>query len=583
MKLRSHIFLFVSCALVLLSTSTCSHRPTSYTAILANADRLTATAPDSAISLLRNLEKSVSNASEEDQMYYKLLKLKAGDKAYIKLTSDSVVTEVINYFKSKQDHAHLPEAYFYAGQVIYELGNTEKALDCFRNALKEIGQQGIFLALKSKVLNQMGALYSEESLFNDAYAAYKEAIECNTMLGNRKEQSNNLNAIAATFLYKAEMDSALHYYRLALDIAQNDGDEDLINRISVQMARIYMRNQQLDSIPNYISKAVRCKDSQDRDAAYLLAAEYYHKRGQTDSTAYYYTLLKESDNIHAHRMASYGLSMIELSKENPKEAFSVLYQYFHNNNLKEQYEDDVDYRQIESHFKYMMYEKENMLLKSLHKQHTIIIISVVLITLLVLVFIWSIRGWRRRRLNSSIQLLENLKHRDYVRSDEYISRQRKEIQSLEKQLRQDEGQSDSLRQELQRLYENYKLNMQRAELAKAEKEIAKKNLQNSEAYQQMMRCIDHDKQPTKEQWKALEEAVNQEFFGFTSTLKSIYPINTRQLHICLLQKAEFSRYDIPKLMGMSMDETMQLRKQITARFIGKNGTLADLAHLIDGI
>ena len=71
MKLRSHIFLFVSCALVLLSMSTCSHRPTSYTAILANADRLTATAPDSAISLLRNLEKSVSNASEEDQMYYK--------------------------------------------------------------------------------------------------------------------------------------------------------------------------------------------------------------------------------------------------------------------------------------------------------------------------------------------------------------------------------------------------------------------------------------------------------------------------------------------------------------------------------
>jgi hypothetical protein len=52
---------------------------------------------------------------EADLMYWRLLRIKASDKAYIPFTSDSAAIAVMHYYEDGGDRALLPTAYYYAG------------------------------------------------------------------------------------------------------------------------------------------------------------------------------------------------------------------------------------------------------------------------------------------------------------------------------------------------------------------------------------------------------------------------------------------------------------------------------------
>ena len=82
--------------LVLSGFCSCGHKP--YPQPLITADSLTNVLPDSAITLLKNIENALQNEPEATRMYYRLLCTKANDKAYILHTSDSLILPVLHYY-----------------------------------------------------------------------------------------------------------------------------------------------------------------------------------------------------------------------------------------------------------------------------------------------------------------------------------------------------------------------------------------------------------------------------------------------------------------------------------------------------
>ena len=122
--------------LVLLGFCACGHKP--YPQSLIIADSLTNACPDSAIALLKNIENTLQTEPETTQMYYRLLCIKANDKAYIPHTSDSLILPVLHYYIEKDDERHLPEAYYYAGRVYRDLGDAPQALDYFEKAAEAL-------------------------------------------------------------------------------------------------------------------------------------------------------------------------------------------------------------------------------------------------------------------------------------------------------------------------------------------------------------------------------------------------------------------------------------------------------------
>lgn len=87
--------------LILFFTSLyfCSCSEHRYPRVLLTADSLAQTSPNSALSLLKQLKDSIGREPEETRMYYHLLCTKAQDKAYIAHTSDSLIRQVVRYYR----------------------------------------------------------------------------------------------------------------------------------------------------------------------------------------------------------------------------------------------------------------------------------------------------------------------------------------------------------------------------------------------------------------------------------------------------------------------------------------------------
>ena len=107
----------------------CGSKP--YPHVLTTADSLASANPDSAQALLASLAEEMKQEPQAVQMYYRLLCIKAKDKAYITHTSDSAILPVVEYYEREGDKKHLPEAYYYAGRVYRDLEDAPQATGLF--------------------------------------------------------------------------------------------------------------------------------------------------------------------------------------------------------------------------------------------------------------------------------------------------------------------------------------------------------------------------------------------------------------------------------------------------------------------
>ena len=116
------------CTLLLLCLCLVACRQAPCPALLLQADSLLRTGPDSAMALLRQAAPLMAQEPEATRMYYRLLCVKAADKAYVPHTSDSLIRPVIAYYEEHRDKRHLPEAYYYGGRVYRDLGDAPQAV-----------------------------------------------------------------------------------------------------------------------------------------------------------------------------------------------------------------------------------------------------------------------------------------------------------------------------------------------------------------------------------------------------------------------------------------------------------------------
>ena len=139
-------------SLLLIGCGSKDHYPT--------ADSLCDVNPKAAIDSLDGMEEQMTQASEADQMYYQLLRIKAADKAYIPHTSDSLIRTVLDYYEHGGDPQLLPTAYYYGGRVSMDLGDAPQTIGYYRKALDAMPHDSTTARLRGLCHNQMGHLYS---------------------------------------------------------------------------------------------------------------------------------------------------------------------------------------------------------------------------------------------------------------------------------------------------------------------------------------------------------------------------------------------------------------------------------------
>lgn len=338
----------------------CGSKP--YPHVLTTADSLASANPDSAQALLASLAEGMKQEPQDVQMYYRLLCIKAKDKAYITHTSDSAILSVVEYYEREGDKKHLPEAYYYAGRVYRDLGDAPQALDYFEKALDAM-QENENLKVKTKVYAQMGTLFSYQNLYVEAIDMFKHSLQSNLILKDTVGMIYNFRDMASNYQNLLQQDSALYYYEKSYQFSKVINRIDLENAIQSQIARYYINIGNYKDAYYPLQAALHDIERPNRSGIYSIAARYYFNVGMKDSAVCYFQQLQDCGTLYAKEAAARGLAEITLSQGKNIAAARHLYQALLLGDSIHKITVTEDIRRSHALYKHQVREKENQRLK----------------------------------------------------------------------------------------------------------------------------------------------------------------------------------------------------------------------------
>lgn len=160
--IRTSLTLIAS--VVILLCSSCHDKSK---ASLVSIDSLIYVDADSARGLLATMTEEMKDASDDVFMYYNYLRVRADNRAKVKLTTDSLILPSVQYYEQHNEEGRLPEAYFLLGRVYSDMRESEKAMFYFHKTLQCDSTQ-VSDYLKSRTYAQMGYIFLRNRLCDEA-------------------------------------------------------------------------------------------------------------------------------------------------------------------------------------------------------------------------------------------------------------------------------------------------------------------------------------------------------------------------------------------------------------------------------
>lgn len=283
-------------ALVVLFAE-CSQRSPDKTALMQIDSLLLRNDYTEALKMIGNIDPA--SLDEEGRALYALLLTEAKYKNYDPITSDSLISQAVRYYRDSNDREKATRSLLYQGCVYEVLGDPEKAVDCYNKADESADRQDI--ANKAYAKLRLGALYQGYVVGAKRIAVekYFEALQLYRLLSDKHYELlclTNIGAIYRDFKEKEKQDSALYYIDSAIDLAQNQNEVYFIFTNLYHKAEFYeLFKQDYLNAKNYAVQAIRVGGREiDHPRAHYCAAKSYIKLGQIDSALYYLNRSPES-------------------------------------------------------------------------------------------------------------------------------------------------------------------------------------------------------------------------------------------------------------------------------------------------
>lgn len=557
-----------------------------YPQCLLVADSLVGVNPDSAISLLRSVKKDMLVQPEEVRMYYHLLCIKADDKAYIPLESDSLILSILHYYIEKNDKKHLPEAYYYAGRTFRSLGDAPQALSYFNKALDILENDSCY-ELRSLLNSQIGYILFDQGIGDEARKVYGQAYQWSALKKDTVSMVYDLRDIASTYSDVGVMDSALIFYNKAYELACILENHRLMNMVQSQIARVYKKMGEYDLAMKALRPSLLTVDDRIKSAIYSIAADIHYMIGEKDSAFYYYNELLDFGTLHAKTDAYWHLAEFALEEGQAQKAKDYLEQYMIGIDSVWESVDAENVRKIHSLYNYTLRERENNRLKAENEQEKLYAGCFAIGSIIVLLcFISYFQYSRRKHTRLKLQLiqLEQIKEEQYQKSIYFVEENRRMQEELDHILQRNdrsELQKGQVEKQKELLYYIGK----QAELGLQERERARKVLLESDICNLFKEaCRENTQiQLSSENWNLLEQTVNEIYEGFIGKLYNIHKLNEREVRICLLIKIGILPKDMAKLTNYSRESISSVRRRLYEKFFGQKGTPQQWDEFIDSL
>ena len=560
--------------LLLMCICACTNKP--YPQSLRVAESLIHNNPDSAVILLEELKRSMAFEPQATQMYYQLLTIKAKDKAYITHTSDSLIKTVVKYYEERKDRERLPETYYYAGRVYRDLGDAPQALEYLQKAI-ESTKDCTDYRLISRIYSQTGTLYLYQDTYDQALEVFRKAYQYCLSDKDSIGMVYSLRDIGRTFTTLNCADSALYYYKGALNYAEQIHNNHLVGVVQAELSGLYI---QLEMYPEAFT-AIQCSNKYIKGhniaPFYAILADYYYYTNQLDSATFYYTQTASFDDLYQKQGSYKGLGNIARKKGQYKEAMEYFDKYLICTDSIKDITNTETIRKMQSLYNYQLKEKENSRLQ--HQAANYKLWNILLIfSLLSLVFLFiAYHQFRKKKEQQQLVKQERIKQiqkERYAQSNTYLEKNKEQIKEVELSLHKAEIEKDQLRQDLLKAQKSLieKTNEQITVTQRVQKQ-SELALKHSDIYKKFHFAVQgSDEKIGNDDWKELMCAVDEAYNQFTTRLLELYPMKTIEIQVCVLIKIGLSPAQIAFITIRSRQAISSIRKRLYSKVMGKDGT-----------
>ena len=215
----------LSILLLLLAFTACGDKK-AVTDVLNRAEAVMNEHPDSALNLLRTLTFD-DFQKESNRARYALLHSQALDKNYIDVTSDSIISVAVDYYKNENEVRNKFLSYYYMGRVHANGERYLQATSCLMEAeqlAKEVGDD----YLSGLLYSEMGRIYRLYYYYPKSLEAYQKAAECYERAGMIRHRNYMWFYQSTVCRNMNKYDEGERLLRKVLSSAQDEQDVDLV-------------------------------------------------------------------------------------------------------------------------------------------------------------------------------------------------------------------------------------------------------------------------------------------------------------------------------------------------------------------
>ncbi|MBI9033080.1 MAG: tetratricopeptide repeat protein [Bacteroidales bacterium] len=235
------------------------------------------------------LAKITDNSEIEIRTLINLGKIQLGKERYF--DAMQYYRNALNLASDKDLKKLLVSVYNEIGITHFYLGAYDKALDNYFRSLK-LADETNFIEGIVHAQNNIAIIYSINKDYENSLEYFKKSL----ILYNQNLDSTSMGTATSNIglVYSSlnQLDSAIYYFNFSISIFKKNNDKRNIPSVYNNRAMVYLQQKNFEAAYNdlYLSLSISERDENQGGiiSSMLGLGKYFNKRGQADSSLYYY-------------------------------------------------------------------------------------------------------------------------------------------------------------------------------------------------------------------------------------------------------------------------------------------------------
>lgn len=499
---------------------------------LVKAEKVMFDHPDSALHILEKMEKPSSRTDKENHALWCLLTSQAKVKQLMKISSDSLVRIAYDYYKPTENTRRKAMSALYMGDINYELGNIEDAMQYYLEGKTEVEKTDDYKT-GYLIMFSLGKLYLFRNFADYALEACTAAYDYAVKDSNKRYQMTALRYLARSYCLTNELTKAIDAYNqcasLALELGL--GTDRYYYKVQTEIALVYANSGNLEK-SLILSKSLPV----EYQSTVIIGKNYYYLN-QYDSAYYYLNKSLGTDNVYTKTLIYellYKISKYPKYQHSLKDYCDSLL-YYNDSILRlDKSKEIIVYKEKYNHEK-LISEKQKLELEKSNITHWWM--STLVVVLLMVILIIYI----------------------YLRKRIAIHKKEEEVTGLALQLHQKElevEKNESYIAELQTQYE--------------------KSNKKEELYIEQVELLENLKKENR-QLSLEKDMLHEKIAAYSKSSHELSNVKILSDRLLLLEKRE------KELCSLLLTQIPSLRKLHLKPIYLNDTTLSDICHITDNI